>query len=179
MLCQYAWVNRRLPLQSVFRSGTTHPSLCFNYPALTQVDLRSATEVEQDELIHADIYRGFVNVGPPEQGTGVWEGPLWDVAMKEESNHRDDFMGTDTGKGGDSRRRYFVSLIDESIYKKGVFQRLRRRHKVRTLMLLLYCCDPCYHMRRVKPLRTASVFDADTFEAGLLPRKLLRGIDVY
>lgn len=32
---------------------------------------------------------------------------------------------------GERRRRYFVSLIDESIYKKGVFQRLRRRHKVR------------------------------------------------
>lgn len=95
-----------------------------------QVDLRSATELEKDELIHADVYQGFVNVGPPEQGTGVWEGPLWDEAMMEESLS-EDFMGTGTGKGGDSRRRYFVSLIDESIYKKGVFQRLRRRHKVR------------------------------------------------
>lgn len=34
-------------------------------------------------------------------------------------------------EGGEARRRYFVSLIDESIYKKGVFQRLSRWHKVR------------------------------------------------
>lgn len=39
----------------------------------------------------------------------------------------------DTGSEGKRRRRYFVSLIDESIYKKGVFQRLRRRHKVRVV----------------------------------------------
>ncbi|CAM9557151.1 unnamed protein product [Sphacelaria rigidula] len=34
-----------------------------------------------------------------------------------------------------SKRRYFVSLIDESIYKKGVFQRLRRRHKAAVMAL--------------------------------------------
>ncbi|CAN0464510.1 unnamed protein product, partial [Ectocarpus sp. 12 AP-2014] len=76
----------------------------------TLVDLRSATELGHDELIHGDVYEGFVNVGGGDHsGTGVSVGLA----------------------------RYFVSLIDESIYKKGVFQRLRRRHKVRASIFVL------------------------------------------
>lgn len=112
------------------------------YSYVCQVDLRSATELGHDELIHGDIYDGFVNVGGGEHGgTGVWEGPAWDEAIVEESNETAALggasavaAGTVNGDTGSERRRrrrrYFVSLIDESIYKKGVFQRLRRRHKV-------------------------------------------------
>lgn len=106
----------------------------FSFFVFFQVDLRSATELGHDELIHGDIYEGFVNVGRGEHGgTGVWEGPAWDEAIVEESNETV-AAGTIDGDAGSERRRrrrYFVSLIDESIYKKGVFQRLRRRHKVR------------------------------------------------
>lgn len=98
-----------------------------------QVDLRSATELGRDELIHGDIYEGFVNVGGGEHGgTGVWEGPAWDEAILEESNETASSGGAAAGLDR-RKRRYFVSLIDESIYKKGVFQRLRRRHKVRVV----------------------------------------------
>lgn len=110
------------------------------------MDLRSNTELGKDEHIHGDIYEGFVNVGGGKYGaTGVWEGPAWDEAILEESIGGL-LEGTSPAKvvekeiGEGPRRRYFISLIDESIYKKGVFQRLRRRHKVRalsTLFLLL------------------------------------------
>lgn len=53
--------------------------------------------------------------------------------VREEGNGACGDGGGGDGSG-DSRRRYFVSLIDEGIYKKGVFQRLRRRHKVSPLV---------------------------------------------
>ena len=115
----------------------SHVHVGFFFFFFFQVDLRSATELGHDELIHGDIYEGFVNVGGGEHGgTGVWEGPAWDEAIVEESNETV-AAGTIDGDAGSERRRrrrYFVSLIDESIYKKGVFQRLRRRHKVRAVV---------------------------------------------
>lgn len=121
--------------------------MMFHILFFLQVDLRSATELGHDELIHGDVYEGFVNVGGGEHGaTGVWEGPEWDEAIVEESVSSHGAAATLGGAaavlggavdgedaGSDRRRRYFVSLIDESIYKKGVFQRLRRRHKVRAV----------------------------------------------
>ncbi|CAM9730061.1 unnamed protein product [Ectocarpus fasciculatus] len=121
----------------------------------TLVDLRSATELGHDELIHGDVYEGFVNVGGGDHsGTGVSEGPGWDEAIQEENNKalpvQSKIGGASIGAegaeegvvveelnggGSEKKRRYFVSLIDESIYKKGVFQRLRRRHKAAVLAL--------------------------------------------
>ncbi|CAN0229905.1 unnamed protein product [Ectocarpus sp. 12 AP-2014] len=121
----------------------------------TLVDLRSATELGHDELIHGDVYEGFINVGGGDHsGTGVSEGPAWDEAIQGESNEALPVQGNaggasagaggaeegvvveeDDGGGLEKKRRYFVSLIDESIYKKGVFQRLRRRHKAAVLAL--------------------------------------------
>eukprot|EP00903_Cladosiphon_okamuranus_P008461 g8129.t1 len=103
----------------------------------TLVDLRSATELGHDELIHGDVYEGFINVGGGEHGgTGVWEGPTWDEAIVEDSNPAAGTVDGDTGsERRRRRRRYFISLIDESIYKKGVFQRLRRRHQAAVLAL--------------------------------------------
>lgn len=127
---------------------------------LQQVDLRSATELEKDQFIHAEVYRGFENVGNKDSDSntskrraasrytkdtlqGMWETqPAWSKAMFDEVAEA--FSNGDAGdaepldgedgnaeeEGGTSRRRYFVSLIDEGIYKKGVFQRLRGRHKV-------------------------------------------------
>lgn len=96
-------------------------------PRPAQVDLRSARELEQDELIHGDMYEGFVNVWGADGGAGAWgAGGVWDEDVVE-----DEISSGATGGGlGSRKRRYFVSLIDESIYRKGVFQRLRRRHKV-------------------------------------------------
>lgn len=93
-----------------------------------QVDLRSATELERDKLIHGGMYEGFVSVGG--LGTGVWEGQEWDQSGREENEKA--LPKTGNGDDGVLRKRYFVSLIDESVYKKGVFQRMRRRHKVST-----------------------------------------------
>lgn len=105
-----------------------------------QVDLRSATEIERDELIHADVYEGFVTIGGDKPVS--WEGPAWDKVMAQRINELfwggkvevegSEAEGEDIDGDPGARRRYFVSLIDESIYKKGVFQRLRRRHKVRS-----------------------------------------------
>ncbi len=148
--CVTSFVDGRIIRRVYFhRDLPTPPPLSRR---LSQVDLRSATELGGDELIHGDVYEGFVNIGGGEHGgTGVWEGPAWDEAVNEggaaaavtaaaaaaaaaaeaEAEAGLEAREEDMGSG---RRRYFVSLIDESIYKKGVFQRLRRRHKVRMVL---------------------------------------------
>ena len=96
----------------------------------SQVDLRSATELGKDCSIDGYVYNGFVNIG---DGGAVWDGstPSDEAAVGGRRDcgdgRREETKGSNTHCG---RRRYFVSLIDEDVYKKGVFQRLRRRHKV-------------------------------------------------
>lgn len=78
------------------------------------VDLRSQKEIAEDEHINSAVYSGFQDVNM-DKTSPVGEG--WEVLRDVE--------------GG--RRRYFVSLMDESIYRKGVFKRLRKRHKAKVL----------------------------------------------
>ncbi|CAN0164739.1 unnamed protein product, partial [Laminaria digitata] len=130
----------------VFRTGHLSDATKADATALrdvtglrTLVDLRSATELERDELIHGDMYEGFVNVRDVDRGTGAWEGGcVWDEGAVEDGSSSGAVAaaaGAVEGGEGLRRRRYFVSLIDESVYKKGVFQRLRRRHKAAVLAL--------------------------------------------
>lgn len=96
-----------------------------------QVDLRSLKEICRDELLHADVYRGFVNIGRHTL-TDALEHPTSDDSVVHAGVDRPGgseqvYVG-DEEEGG--RRRYFVSLIDEGVYKKGVFQRMRKRQKV-------------------------------------------------
>lgn len=104
------------------------------------MDLRSATERGRDKLIDADVYKDFAIVHGEEAGSGG--GAVWDSVLTRRINDLLWGIGLELQAGGSDghgepaaehgpRRRYFVSLIDESVYKKGVFQRLRRRHKVR------------------------------------------------
>lgn len=139
---------------------------CFCLVLGPKVDLRSAKELERDELLHSDVYRGFENI----MGSQQWRAyknhqrerqqqprrsrednmptqlvpdtmeealPAFNKSMFTEmtgmfwngdEGTAEPSDGEDLDRG--SRRRFFVSLIDESIYRKGVFQRLRRRHKV-------------------------------------------------
>ncbi|CAM9714067.1 unnamed protein product, partial [Hapterophycus canaliculatus] len=131
----------------------------------TLVDLRSGTELGKDELIHGDVYEGFVNVGGGEHGgTGVWEGPAWDEAILEESAGALSGGTSVEGKdGGGSRRRYFISLIDESIYKKGVFQRLSRRHKAAVMALA-----PATMVSRRCTQKARSIFLREINDGGLV-----------
>ena len=103
-------------------------------PHPTQVDLRSAKELERDEFLHGDMYKGFVNVAGVDGRAGAWGGGgVWDEGAVQDENSSGAAVAVGGAAGGGKglrRRRYFVSLIDESIYRKGVFQRLRRRHKV-------------------------------------------------
>ncbi|CAM9735002.1 unnamed protein product [Ascophyllum nodosum] len=101
----------------------------------TMVDLRSATELGKDCSIDGYVYNGFVNIG---DGGAVWDGstPSDEAAVGGRRDcgdgRREETKGSNTHCG---RRRYFVSLIDEDVYKKGVFQRLRRRHKAVVMAL--------------------------------------------
>lgn len=136
----------RYPSGPEFIPCPHHPlcSACARWCIVVQVDLRSATEIERDELIHAGVYDGFMTI--EDDDLRIWDGHTWDKTMARRINEL--FCGGSVemeggeegdeprGVGGESKskskskRRYFVSLIDESVYKKAVFFRLRRRHKV-------------------------------------------------
>ncbi|CAM9759972.1 unnamed protein product, partial [Choristocarpus tenellus] len=98
----------------------------------TLIDLRSRTETMMDKQLHSHVYRDYVDVELNLRGRTSGEKAAWVWPG-----------GRGVGGGGgnrsviqeDSRRRYFVSLIDESIYKKGIFQKLRKRHKAAVVAL--------------------------------------------
>lgn len=96
-----------------------------------KIDLRSATELGNDVSIQSDIYNGFVSIG---DGSRLSNGYVADVEAGESNGDEGGGCFEEARQG--SRRRYFVSLIDEGVYKKGVFQRLRRRYKVSAGSLL-------------------------------------------
>jgi len=84
----------------------------------TWIDLRSPAELEEDELLNdAKVYEGFRTYRyDKKKGAFVPDG------------------GVEAGPG--ERKRYFVSLMSESLIKKGVFFRLRKRTRAQAVLLL-------------------------------------------
>lgn len=90
------------------------------------IDLRSHTELEEDENLKASVYEGYSNYHYNKK-TSSFE--------LDKTNISDDVIIEDTTTS--IRKRFFISLIDESVIKKGIFARLRKRTKTRALLLLL------------------------------------------
>jgi hypothetical protein len=77
----------------------------------TWVDLRSPAEIHEDEELHAKVYEGFENF-------------TYDKKQKA-------FLAdSDSNVSASAKKRFFISLMSESLIKKGVFFRLRKRTRV-------------------------------------------------
>lgn len=128
--------NRITPLQ-VFRTGCISKAsdsdvkcIIDSLKVKSLIDLRSQAEIDEDEHINADIYNGFQSYA---------------------YNKKTRTFNADTGKAttattaiastamstGVEKKRYFISLMSESLIKKGVFFRLRKRIRVKSVLLYL------------------------------------------
>ena len=89
------------------------------------IDLRSPAELEEDEHLHASsVYDGVVNYKFDKKKL-EWkaEGVTANGGLQEVQQ-----VAPHTENGG--RKRFFVSLMSESLIKKGVFFRFRKRIRV-------------------------------------------------
>lgn len=84
------------------------------------IDLRSPAEIEEDDKINSSVYDGFCSYQYSKTHKGF--------EVKDEK----DLINTDG-----TRRRYFISLMSESLIKKGVFFRLRKRMRFKAIGLYL------------------------------------------
>eukprot|EP01036_Dinobryon_divergens_P030570 gene30570-39835_t len=91
------------------------------------VDLRSPAEIEEDEHLYSKVYNGFKDFAykKSEKAFVPREVPANVTNSVEESDEQLD------------RRRYFISLMSESLIKKGIFFRLRKRIRFKALGLYL------------------------------------------
>ncbi len=81
----------------------------------TWIDLRSPAELAEDEHLNSKVYEGFQNY--------------------RYNKKRGEFV-PDGAVDANNKRRYFVSLMSESLIKKGIFFRLRKRTRAQAIMLL-------------------------------------------
>lgn len=86
----------------------------------TFIDLRSPAELHEDEGINGDVYTGFQN---------------FNYDKKTHSFVLD--KGTEA-LSSSGKKRYFISLMSESLIKKGVFFRLRKRLRVFSVLLFIF-----------------------------------------
>ena len=100
------------------------------------IDLRSPTEIEEDENIKASIYEGYTNYYYDKK-TGRFNTNIVKTselssqgATAEAATAATEATVTATVDKENNKKRFFVSLIDESVIKKGIFKRLRKRTKV-------------------------------------------------
>jgi len=80
------------------------------------VDLRSPAEIEEDEHMDSAVYSGFSDY--------TYDSKAGQFALASETT-------SVTG------RRYFMSLMSESLIKKGVFFRLQKRNRAKAIGLYL------------------------------------------
>ena len=85
------------------------------------VDLRSPKELEDDEMLHTStVYDGCMNY-------------RYDKKMqewKEDGVTLNGALAKDPSAQNNGRKRFFVSLMSESLIKRGVFFRFRKRIRV-------------------------------------------------
>lgn len=116
------------------------------------VDLRSPKELEDDEMLHTStVYDGCMNY-------------RYDKKMqewKEDGVTLNGALAKDPSAQNNGRKRFFVSLMSESLIKRGVFLRFRNRIRVscpfRSNKLSCYspltAAPPLHTHSRSKPLR--------------------------
>lgn len=102
----------------VFRAGcvsnASEADVMFLHESLgmkSWIDLRSDKEHEEDEYLNSQVYEGFQS---------------FHFDRKERV-----FTTTETEA---PRKRFFISLMSESLIKKGVFSRLKKRNKLKVFL---------------------------------------------
>lgn len=108
----------------IFRTGciskaSALDTVCIrdNLGIKVMIDLRSPAEVEEDENINGEVYQGFQTLNFDKKNK---------VFVADKNSH-----------SIDGKRRYFISLMSESLIKKGVFLRLRKRRRFQAVVLFL------------------------------------------
>ena len=87
------------------------------------IDLRSPAELEEDSLLHGSpVYEGMLNYDYDKKKQEWKEAG---ITSNGEIKAVDGMQGNGIG-----RKRFFVSLMSESLIKKGVFFRFRKRIRV-------------------------------------------------
>merc|ERR1719428_960272 len=94
-------------------------SLQNNLGIRTFIDLRSLPELDEDEFLHSEVYKGYECM--------EWQAHT--RTYEPVSFNEDD-------KGSCGRKRYFISLIHESLGKQGIFHRMEMH--TRLLVVALY-----------------------------------------
>mmetsp|Transcript_28457 Transcript_28457/g.47825 ORF Transcript_28457/g.47825 Transcript_28457/m.47825 type:complete len:338 (-) Transcript_28457:126-1139(-) len=101
----------------------------FNFKAF--LDLRSPAEIEEDEHINSQVYSGFHDYQFDSRQKSF-------VTIKTSSSSGSG-SGSETSStdsnAGTERKRFYISLMSESLIKKGVFYRLKKREKLKSLGL--------------------------------------------
>jgi len=82
------------------------------------LDLRSELEHHEDENLNSKIYEGFQS-----------------LRYQKGSS---EFKVDDSSANPDGKKRYFISLMNESLLKKGVFFRLRKRSRLTAVAFGLF-----------------------------------------
>lgn len=141
----------------------------------TLIDLRSEKELAMDDQKNSTVYDGTLR----RVCTRVWGWPVSFSINHQRTNPNPKRPGYDTwswGKGAKTcridspftsaaeqkaaKQRHFISVIDESVYQRGVFKRLGKRKKAR---FIRYAgMHACIYVRRQPTARTASAHTTPT-----------------
>lgn len=103
------------------------------------IDLRSAAEIEEDKNINGPIYKDCVNYKFNSK-------KLRFEAMEAVS------PVTSNATTAIIKKRYFISIMSESLIKRSVFMRLRKRHKIKAAGLFLLSTWSSRAMKKVRTM---------------------------
>lgn len=97
------------------------------------IDLRSGPELDEDEhLDGGNVYAGF--------GKSVYDAD------------RGAWVVDESAQSVDGRMRYFISVMNESAVKKGIFLRLRKREKMQAFFWGLFSSMSTYAEKKMKKI---------------------------
>ena len=114
--------------------------LCNDLKVKSWIDLRSEAELHEDEHLNSSrIYDGFKSFSYDKK-KGV-------------------FKALDEGNAlsSNDKRRYFISLMSESLIKKGVFFRLRKRLRFKSIFLFMLANISSRAEKRVRSIFIESI----------------------
>ncbi len=131
---------------TIYRTGCVSKAsendiqLCNNLKVKTWIDLRSEAELHEDENLHNNkIYNDFKSF-------------TYDKRLGQFKP-----LDKDTKLSPSDKRRYFISLMSESLIKKGVFFRLRKRLRFKSIFLFMLANISSRAEKRVRSIFIESI----------------------
>lgn len=129
----------------VSKASDNDIQLCNNLKVKTWIDLRSEAELHEDENLHSNkVYNDFKSF-------------TYDKKIGQFKP-----LDKDTKLSHSDKRRYFISLMSESLIKKGVFFRLQKRLRFKSIFLLMLA-----NISRRAEKRVRSIFIESINKGGL------------